>query len=172
MKFVLVIERIKGFDHDLFFLWVSKQKILIQTFFWQISRIQSIATQRFFKFWQKLSTSKNISLKVSKYDTSRVKRNIAFFENILCTFYSVMVKEIIMNGQIDILTLFHWKTSHAHLQDQNLNLLMFDNYSKSEITWQGYYLTLWNLSESFQYSTFSLLPQFNLTMIEIPKFVQ
>ena len=30
---------------------------------------------------------------------------------------------------------------------------------------------LWNLSESFQYSKFSLLPQFNLTMIEIPNFV-
>ena len=58
VKFVLVIERIKGFDHDLVFLWVSKRKILIQKFFWQISRIQSIATQRFFKFWQKLSISK------------------------------------------------------------------------------------------------------------------
>ena len=123
-------------------------------------------------FRTKIKNIKKDITKRDKYDTSRVKRNIAFFKDILCTFYSVMVKEIIMNGQIDILTLFHWKTSHAHLQDQNLNLLMFDNYSKSEITWQGYYLTLWNLSESFHYSKFSLLPQFNLTMIEIPKFVQ
>ena len=69
--------------------------------------------------------------------------------------------------------IFSSKTSHAHLHDQNLNLLMFDNYSKSKITWHGYYyLTLWNLSESFHYSKFSLLPQFNPTMNEIPKFVQ
>ena len=102
VKFVLVIERIKGFDHHLVFLWVSKQKILIQKLFCQISRIQLIATQRFFQFGQKLSTSK-----VSKYDTSRVKRNIVCFEDILCTFYSVMVKEIKINDQIVILTFFH-----------------------------------------------------------------
>ena len=32
VKFVLVIGRIKGFDHDLFFLWASTRKNLIQKF--------------------------------------------------------------------------------------------------------------------------------------------
>ena len=48
-----------------------------------------------------------MSLKVSKvYDTSRVKRNIGLFADILCIFHSVVVKEIIINGQIAIPTVF------------------------------------------------------------------
>ena len=71
-----------------------------------------------------------------------VKRNITFFEDILFPFHYVVVKEIIMNGLITIPTFPHKKTRHAHVQDQNLNLLMFNKYSKSKMSLQGHYLTV------------------------------
>ena len=94
VKYVSVNERIKEFDHG-----GSKQNLFLQ-----ISRIQPIARQRFVKLGQKLSTTKNTPLKVIKYDNSRVNNNIALFEDILCTFHFVVVKEIVLNGQIAILT--------------------------------------------------------------------
>ena len=84
-----------------------------------------------------------MSLKVSKvYDTSRVKRNIGLFADILCTFHSVVVKENIINGQIPIPTVFHQKKSSAHLEDQNLNLTIFNNCSNSKFSLPGYYIKI------------------------------
>ena len=70
----------------IWFFGGSKQKCCIQKLFRQISRIQPIAWQRFVKLGQILSKTKSLSLKVIKYDTSRVNNNIAFFEDILCIF--------------------------------------------------------------------------------------
>ena len=107
-----------------------------------------------------------MSLKVSKvYDTSRVKRNIGLFADILCIFHSVVVKEIIINGQIAIPTVFQQKTSIAHFQDPNLNLPIFNNFSNSKFSLTVYYLTLRNLSERFQYSQFSFLPKLSINRI-------
>ena len=74
--------------------WLLKElRVLTMICFFCGSQTKNVNTERrffyskIFLFGQKLSTSKNISLKVSKYDTSRVKKNIAFFKNNLCTFW-------------------------------------------------------------------------------------
>ena len=45
-----------------------------------------------YSLYQLWKESRGLSLKVSKYDTFRVKRNVAFFEDILCTFHPLVVK--------------------------------------------------------------------------------
>ena len=89
MKFVSVIERIKGFDQDLFFLGL-KTKVL---------NIETLRT--------KIKDNKTDITKSEPILHFQGKKEYCRFKDILCTFHSVVDKEIIMNGQITIQTFFH-----------------------------------------------------------------
>ena len=120
VKFVSDIERIKGFNLVMIFCGPQKQHFKAR----QIFSSQLIASQKFVKFGQDWSTTKESSLTVSKYDTSMLIRNTAFSKDILSTFHSVVVKEK-KNEWSDCHTDFSpQKTSAAHLQDQNFILLI------------------------------------------------
>ena len=75
LDFVSFIERKQGFGLHMIFRG-SKLTFWIQIPVWQISRIQPIALQR---FWTKIKNNKKYVI-MCKYDTSSVKRNIAFLK--------------------------------------------------------------------------------------------